>query len=141
MIPQKSQIMDHSNMRPCEDCGNTTQLCTVSACPEPHTSGNKCCTKDVCADYCRYTCLCGMENYISREDLDHLDNYMEGFICFSCGNKNDAHCLFWGDLRENCRRYCNADRCMNTYSFIVYGRAPPSPPSHFGTGAQAASSG
>lgn len=128
MMPQKLQSMSQpqTQLQNCDDCGRLSQLCTVSACPEFHTFGTSCCTKNVCVDFCQHICSCGVTNYLSREDLEHLENYIEGFICFSCGLQNTVRCQFWGDLRENCRRYCGAvteDKCISSYSFIVYGRA------------------
>ena len=91
----------------CEDCNEKGDLIIVDCCSDYHVYGMHCCKKAVCKTTCTHTCTyCNTTNYISRDDQYEYDNYLNIFICFHCENQSTKKNVFYGDLDESCRRYC-----------------------------------
>ena len=93
----------------CQDCKRRLPdyLLTHNniACADYHTSGQPCCYKSVCKLGCFTDCTeCKTRNYFSTE---RYDGYAESIKCWKCEKFFKIEVQFWGNLRENCRRYCN----------------------------------
>ena len=109
----------------CDDCQSVTQkLKKVSASADYHTSGDNCCFKNVCEKYCSYKCSnCLFTNKIDIEDS--FDNFYDAFICSTCSTVNNVKVVFYGDIKEACRRYCQCG-LHEKDDFYVRGLEPTS---------------
>ena len=114
------QAADQVFLGTCNDC-DTLQLLKLSpACADCHTSNYDCCVKKICAKGCIRLCLdCGTQN---RVKVDPVTGYARSFRCYRCGICTDVNCRFFGDLKENCHRYCQLE-CFKNDLFIVQGEA------------------
>ena len=94
----------------CDDCNTKClNLKKVQSCSDahsnPHPDGPDCCFKFICNHFCKYTCThCFTLNKIDINESH--DNFYESFTCWNCSKSNPVTVKFWGDIRENCHRYC-----------------------------------
>jgi len=92
---------------PCQDCGNIGELIEIPACTDWHLYNIECCSKNICKNYCQYTCKCGVLNKIVDVKGKSVDNYYDGYKCWKCEEINKIKCYYWGDVKEMCDRYCD----------------------------------
>ena len=109
-------------MSECSDChSNSQELHEVAACSDYHVNGMSCCFKQVCADFCTFSCSsCSAANKIYLEDS--VDNFYEAFECWKCATINDVKVVYWGDVKESCRRYCESCTLHTTDKVVVKGK-------------------